>query len=176
MKLIKVVLLSITLILTSCSAKLTSADIISRTNADKIIEENELDNVKGFNHIIFSVAEKDFIIIVEKQDCYIEYFYKKGNDNIITKNTKVIYNKPNDLLKKIFNKTIYKKDFITFNSKFFSPQYEISSGNITYFVFKDEKDKRYGEARLSFFIKPNPIDAEIYLYLTNQILKYNSNY
>lgn len=74
----------------------------------------------------------------------------------------------------MFNKNIYQKEFITFDSDFFKPHYEISSGSITYFVYKIN-NQRLGEARLSFFIKPNPIDVEVYLYLTNKILEYSKS-
>ncbi len=72
----------------------------------------------------------------------------------------------------MFQISNYKQDYITFDSDFFKPEYEISSGNITYFVLVDENKKRYGEARLSVFIKPNPIPTDIYLYLVNRIIFY----
>ncbi len=174
MRLLKYFSIIALLALMSCSAKLSNVDNESRFNADKTVSLFLSDDIKDCKHIIFSVAEKDFIIIVEKPNYYVEYFYNKSKNIVNVKKDKVIYNKPNELFKKMFNKDIYRKEFITFNSDFFSPEYEISSGNITYFVLKDEKSKRYGEARLSFFIKPNPIDAEVYLYLTNRIMEYNS--
>lgn len=77
-----------------------------------------------------------------------------------------------ELAKRMFDKTIYRDDFITFDSDFFKPEYEASSGNITYFVMKDKHGKRYGEARLSIFIKPNPIDSAVYSYLVERLLYY----
>ena len=75
-------------------------------------------------------------------------------------------------VEKMFDKGIYKKEFITFDSDFFKPEYENSSGNVTYFVFKDKNGERYGEAILSVFIKSNPIDVEVYQYFIERILFY----
>ena len=73
----------------------------------------------------------------------------------------------------MFDKTVYHDGFITFDSDFYQPNgYELASGNLTYFVFKDENGFKYGEAKLSVFIKPNPIDGDVYFYLVSQILNY----
>lgn len=69
----------------------------------------------------------------------------------------------------MFDTSRYRTDFVTFNTDFYKSGYDTASGNITYFVLKDREGKSYGEARLSVFVKPNPIDAEIYLNLINRV-------
>lgn len=152
-----------------CSQKLQPEDLKSRENAEKVINKNFLSDIKEENYIVFSVAEKNFLIVIEKQNSYEEFFY---NQEKKIKEKKSVYEKNNELMQKMFNKKNYHTEFITFNSDFFKPNYELSSGNITYFSYVTKKKKRLGEARLSFFIQPNPIDAEIYIYLTNKILEY----
>lgn len=154
-----------------CSQKLNPEDELSRKNADRIANEIFANETKGKEYIIFSVSEKSFLIIVNLEHSYKEYFY---NSESKIKTKEVIVKKPNDLFSKMFNKNIYQKEYITFDSDFFKPHYEISSGSITYFAYKIN-NQRLGEARLSFFIKPNPIDAEVYLYLTNKILEYSKS-
>ncbi|WP_296151655.1 hypothetical protein [uncultured Flavobacterium sp.] len=175
MKFIKILVICF-FVLSSCSSRLSDIDRFSRNNADKVVDSIFGDEIKGFNYLIFSVAEKDFIIIIEKSNSYEEYFYNDKIEYSKIIENKIIYKKEDVFFKKMFNKDIYNKEFITFNSKFFNPSYEISSGNITYFVFKNEKGHRFGEARLSFFIKPNPIEPDIYIFLTNEILKANGLY
>lgn len=152
-----------------CSQKLRPEDDISRRNADNIASEIFAKETSGNNYIMFSVAEKSYLVIIDVKDTYEEYFY---NSESKRKSDVTIIKKSNQLFNKMFDKTNYKKEFITFDSDFFKPHYEVSSGNITYFVFKSN-NQRLGEARLSFFIKPNPINVEVYLYLTTKILEYN---
>lgn len=155
--------------ITGCSQKLHPEDSLSRNNADKVIEQEFIQDIKEHNFIMFSIAEKHFLLIVEKEKEYEEVFFDSETG---FKSNKVIHEKPNKLFTKMFDKNLYLHDYITFNSDFFKPNYEVSSGNITYFVFKSPKFGRVAEARLSFFVKPNPIDNEIYIYLTNKSLEY----
>lgn len=78
--------------------------------------------------------------------------------------------KSDSILEKAFDKKLYHKEYITFNSPFYKYNHAQSEGNLTYFYLYKEGIK-YGEARLSVFIKPNPIDNQIYDYLRNVLLK-----
>jgi len=170
MKKIKILtlLLCCLLSMSSCSQTLNKEDAKSRNKADSIIEKFLEKETKNRSYVLFSTTDENYIIIIENTNSYNE-FYIKDSKEIVPGNT---YSKPNELLKKMFNKDIYQKEFITFKSDFFMPDgYELSSGNITYFVLKDENRNRYGEARLSVLIKPNPIDGEIYAYLVEKLLK-----
>lgn len=163
------ILFSLTIFISGCAQQLKPEDINSRENAENIVNSVYVNETKDNDYIIFSVDEKSYLVIIDTKDSYKEYFYNSESQR---KSNETIINKPNNFFTKMFNKTLYKKEFITFDSDFFKPHYEISSGNITYFVYKSN-NQRLGEARLSFFIKPNPIDTEVYLYLTNKINEYN---
>lgn len=146
------------------------------TKAVKKVEDILNNKTENKERVIFSVADREFLVVVKDADSYVEYFLAKeeGSSEIKLEYTEI--KKSSNIFNKMFNKSNYKKEFITFDSDFFKPNgYELSSGNITYFVFKNKIGEKYGEARLSVFIKPNPIDQEVYLYLVNQVLYYNNN-
>ncbi len=149
--------------------ELEEEDLNSRNNAESIISNYLSDKATNKKHIIFSVSEKYFLVLVENIDSY-EEIYLSNEEGIVIKRTK--FKKPKDLFEKIFNVDNYKKGFINFNSDFFSDGIEISIGSVTYFVMKDELGKRYGESRLCMLIKPNPIDLDIHYYFTKRILEY----
>ncbi len=144
MKKIRIVILTLLCLisLSACSQSIDEAGKISREKADSFIENNFKEEVKGNKHLIFSVSDKNFLLIVEKGDVYEEYFVDTENKN--RKKEKVIYRKADKILEKMFELSNYKREYITFDSDFFKPEYEMSSGNITYFVLKDENKKRYG--------------------------------
>lgn len=151
------------------SQVLDDAAISSREKAETLIKNDLHDELKGRSYALFSVADKDYIIIVEHDEYYIEYFFNstlKVSEDTVSNNS---------ITKAIFNKKNYRKDFTSFNSEFYKSGYKVSNGNITYFVFKDEKGKRYGEARLSIIIDPNPIDARIYLYFVDKYFSYKDD-
>jgi len=146
-------------------------DYVSRENAENIISEKFKEKIKEKNFVVFSIAEKDYLVVIENEDEYTEY-YTQYQDGKITSSITFSVGKEDRLYKKMFDKSGYRTDFVTFNTAFFKPSYEKASGNITYFVLKDKKGKSYGESRLSVFVKPNPIDAEVYLNLVNRVLHY----
>lgn len=168
--LITILLLSVSM--QGCSQnKPIKEDYVSRENAEKLINENFKSKVDGKNFVLFSVAEKNYLIVVENDNEYMEY-YSEYEDGKITTSKTFSVDKKNRLYQKMFDKNSYRTDFVTFNTDFYKSGYDTASGNITYFVLKDSKGKSYGEARLSIFVKPNPIDAEVYLNLVNRVLYY----
>jgi len=141
-------------------------------SVEKLLDQN----LAGHQYIVFSLADTKFIIIVKNGNQYDEFYLVKKTKDEIPKLVSKVTKNQDDLFEKMFNKNIYEKEFVTFDSDFYKPNgYELSSGNLTYFVFKDKERKKYGEAKLSFFIKPNPIDTEIYGYFISQISYYNDN-
>lgn len=159
----------------ACSQQLNEADKQSRQKADKVVESQLKEEIEGRNHIIFSVADKDFIVLVENTGSYKEYYIRSIDNGEVKILKDTTLSLSGELAKKMFDKTIYRDDFVTFDSDFFKPEYEASSGNITYFVLKDKQGKRYGEARLSVFIKPNPIDSSVYSYFVERLLYYTKS-
>ncbi|GGZ39348.1 hypothetical protein GCM10007049_35920 [Echinicola pacifica] len=153
----------------ACSQRLSEADLRSRKVADSLLESQLQKEIEGKSHVIFSVADKEMIVVVKNTDSFKEFYLNK--DTGIIKDTTLMASDP--VIIKMFDKSIYREGFTTFNSGFFESGYEISSGSITYFVFKDEQGKRYGEARLSVFIKPNPVDTEVYAYFVEKLIFYS---
>jgi hypothetical protein len=159
--------------LSCCSQKLDNSALQSRQKAEFLTDQYLKNRVKECNYVLFSAADTDYIILVENKDSsYTEYFMRISNEIKAgtIKDTTIATSK---LMRKIFDYKLYKEDFVTFNSDFFKKGYENSSGNITYFVFKNKNGKRYGEARLSVFVNPNPIDAEVYTYFVERLFYYS---
>lgn len=160
--------------LIGCSQSLSEADLISREKVEIILNDELIsDNVKKKDHIVFSVADQNFIVLVKELDAYREYYIKMEEGENFEILSDIIVQLSNELTNSMFDKTKYNEGFITFNSSFYKDGYEVSSGNITYFVFKDKKGNRYGESRLSMLVKPNPIDSSIYSYFIKRIIDYS---
>jgi len=163
------------LYLSGYSQSLSEADLVSRNKAEMVLGDSLIMNtVKGHDHIVFSVADKYFIVLLKKQGSFMEYHIQLDNERIKVL-TDTVVQLSGELGNRIFDKTMYKKEFITFDSDFYKSGYEISSGNITYFVFKDKEGERFGESRLSMLIKPNPIDSAIYSYFVKRIMHYSKS-
>lgn len=167
---ILIVLIAIGSSNTSCSQKINEAGLKSRNAAISAVEKLFSNKLANKNYVVFSVSDEKFIITVEEENSYKEYYYNSSDK--VSELKVVSYKKPNELMREIFDKSNYKEEFVTFNSKFFKPEYKASSGNITYFVYNSKNGNRYGEARLSMIIKPNPIPTNIYLHFVKRILFY----
>jgi len=148
------------------------ADIFSRRKAESVVNKHLGNKADKHCHLVFSVSDSWYLIIIEKEGSFEEYYIKADTlkSSRLVKTSTVA--KSNELLKKAFNPNLYYKGYVTFDSDFYKSGYEMSEGNITYFYFKDKKGNKYGESRLSVFIKPNPIDDQIYNYLRLKLLNY----
>jgi hypothetical protein len=162
------------LILTTCnlafSQELDSLGTINRNKAESILQRFLPRQLKGNRKIVFSVGEEYYLILIKSNGKYFEHYYQIDDKGRILK-SKVTGLRSSKELLKIFDEKNYEKNYVTFSSFFFKSGYKLAEGNMTYFVLKDERDIRYGEAVLSFHILPNPIKAEIYFYLTDRILE-----
>lgn len=154
----------------SCAQPLTKEELASRDAADYVISKHFKDKVKNKDYIVFSVGDAQFIILTKNQNTYLEYYFDKSREETVVLDT--LFQNDTEVFKRMFDKSSYHKDYISFGSDFYKNGYEISSGNITYFSYVTRHGKRYGESRLSFFIKPIPIEPDIYFYFTERILKY----
>ena len=151
---------------------LNKEEVFSRQKADSIVRRYLKDEVLNRNYTLFSSGNKCFLVIIENETVYKEFLiiesYKKRKN--FYRDT--IYQKPNRLLNKMFNKNIYHEGFISVSSDFYKKGYEILAEEETYFVLMDKNNKRYGEAKLNFYITPNPIDPEVYYYFGERIFHY----
>jgi len=144
----------------------------SRQRADSVVNTLLNKEAASCPIIVFSAADKFFIVEVKKNDGFYEYYFERESRGRRRAINKTIFSISDKLKKKMFDTTIYRKGYITYESDFFKSPPKVASGGITYFVLKDENGKRFGEARLSEFVYPNPIDPHIYLYFVQKLDEY----
>lgn len=160
-------------IVQSCADGLSKDKRISRLKADNVIKESLSGKTKNNDYIVFSSGDEQYVILIKESDSLHEYFIDRSIDkNNVHFLIDTVFKSDSYLFKKMFDVGSYMEGYISFDSDFYKNGYDVSSGRITYFVYVSNTGKRFGEARLSFFISPNPIDPEIYLYFTGRILKY----
>lgn len=158
-----------------------SLALISRSKADIIL--SKFDTVSG-RKILYSLQDRDYIIILEQDSCYKEFVLKVDsgcnilvvreidNDEMIEKlkSKKILSRNNKKLLKRLledrqtvkdaFDTSRYSTEFITF-----MPDATWVAGVPSYFVMKDKRNKRYGEYSLSSITTPCPIDPNLWAYL-----------
>ena len=161
-----------TIFLQCCySQQINSADSLSRAKA-KDVSNFIADKTLNNNHLLFSIGDKWYLMVVEHRDYYEEFYFQVDTLLKCSKINPIKIDKPNNILEKAFDKDLYHKDFINLNSNFYKTGYEISEGNTTYFYFKDKDGNVYGESKLTTLIKPNPINNEVYNHLLMKLLQY----
>lgn len=151
------------------SQKIDSTGNISREKSSSVLCQI---NIKSNNYLLFSISDRWYLIIKDCGNYYVEYYINVlpfNSSELKIKSLRI--NKPNKILSQAFDKKIYYKNYITFDSPFFKNKELTSEGNTTYF-FLSEKGRKFGEARLSVFIKPNPINEDVYNYLKINLLKF----
>jgi len=156
------------------SQELKFTDSLSIIKSENIVKSHFTESIKNNNYLLFSIADKWYLIIIDKSNYYEQHFI--NTDSIVgnIKDSISLIKKPDILLQSAFEKSIYKKEYINFSSDFFKNGYDLAEGNSTYFYLKEKNCVKYGESRLSVFVKPNPIDEKIYDYLRNALLNYIS--
>lgn len=168
-KLMLFVLLSISFL--SCRQNLTKEELNSRNAAQSVVEKYLSDVVRNKNYIVFSAGDDQFVFLIQDNDTFHEYYIDQSKEQgqMVIRDTVIEGNE--DLFSKMFDRDLYRKEYISFRSDFYKNGYDVSSGNITYFAFVTKDHTRLGESRLSMFVKPTPMAPEIYLYFVNRILK-----
>ena len=146
---------------------------MTRKKADSIVHTNLAVYVNGNDYLLFSVADRWYLIIVKNQQVYHEYYLNIKDKSLGTNYKKIVTN--NRLLSKAFDSTEYHKGYRTFNSTFYRGKKVLSEGNITYFYLMKNGTK-YGEARLSIKISPNPINEKLYDYLSSELFLFMSKH
>lgn len=153
-----------------CTQELTEEELKSRRAAETIVSTYLKDEVRGHNYIIFSSGDNQFVVLVKQINVYHEYYINDSNEANRVIQFDTIVRGDSKLFDRMFDRSNYRKDYTTFRSDFYKDGYETASGNITYFLFVTNDGSRLGESRLSVFVKPNPIDAEVYLYFVQRLL------
>lgn len=170
---ITLIIFSCLLFMFSCSFKLNKADQLSRKQTEIVLNNKLIKNsVEGYDHIVFSVADENYIILINDEKSVHEFYIQLLKNEEILIISDSIVQISEELTNIMFNKSAYKEKFISFNSDFYKSGFEVSSGKIIYFVFKGKNKKKYGESRLSFFVKPNPINSLVYSYFVTRFYEY----
>jgi hypothetical protein len=154
------------------SQQLAHADSLSVKRAQSIINADLYNETLNNDYLLFSIADKWYLVIVRSHNSYSEYYLKSDTSNQKMTIKKVIKNRR--ILSKAFNEKLYQSGYITFNSSFYKNNNVESDGNITYFYLMKNGIK-YGEARLSVFIAPNPINQKVYNFLLFSLLRFTTD-
>jgi len=142
----------------------------SKQKAESILSHNISAEIEGKNHLLFTIKDEWYLIIIKEADYFEKYFIT--SDTIIKQSNKKCFKKKkeNKILALAFDKKGYHNGYINLNSDLYSNGYELSQGNVTYFYLKDDKGNKYGESKLTTIIKPNPINDKVYNYLLTKLL------
>ncbi len=164
-----------------------SLGLESRVKADIVL--SKLDTILG-RKILFSLRDKDYLIIFKQDSCYREYVLKVDSVcNILAikeidsdveikkiKAKRFLSKRNRKLLKRLledkqtimdaFDTSLYHTGFITS----LPDDATLAEGAPSYFVMKDEKNKRYGEYRLPSITAPCPINTNVWSYVIRKLL------
>lgn len=178
--------------LTLCSACLSYAQsdwksisdslaLESRAKADILL--SKFDTISG-EKILYSLQDRDYYLIFKQDSCFKEYAVKVDDVcNILSikevekdkeieelKAKRFLSRGSRKQLKRLLEERQMVKD--AFDASQYSPEFRTSMPNATYvagvpsyFVMKDENDKRYGEYSLSSITTPCPINPDLWAYL-----------
>ncbi len=154
----------------SFSQEINEFEMESRIKADSVFEKIAKSQSENMPYLIFGSGNQFYIIIIDRKTHYSRIKVSlDSTDNATIESIKSL-KYTDKVLKKAFDKSIYHKEFIGFQSEFYKNGYELASGATTYFVLKDKNRNRFGESFLSILVKPNPIDSEIYNYLVRELI------
>lgn len=148
----------------SFSQLVTRGDSLSRVRADIIVTEVIGDEISGKCYLLFSIADKYYLIITKVGKYYKEYYIV---DREIVKEKYCRVSK-DTIIEHAFDTTGYRTEFLSLNSLDF--KYEVADLEPTYFYFRDLNGKKYGESRLTLLIKPVPIKGKIYYHLLDKLV------
>ncbi|MGP1464880.1 hypothetical protein [Prevotella koreensis] len=160
-----------------------SLELESRVKADIVL--SKFDTISG-KKILYSLLDRDYYIIFQQKNNYKEYFVRIDSIcNVLTIKEVENYKEIEKLKAKKFQSRNKReslkhpqKDRQTIIDAFNVNQYSTSSPDATffagvpsYFVMKDENNKRYGENRFSSLTAPCPINTDLWLYLIKKLIK-----
>lgn len=166
-----------------------SLSLKSRAKADIVL--SMFDTLYG-KKILYSLQDRYYYIVFQLQNSYKEYVIEIDSIcNVVNieeldsdkkieelKTEKRYFGSNKKLLKRLeedrqtirdaFDISQYSTEFITS-----MPNATFIAGVPSYFVMKDENDKRYGEYSLSSMTFPCPINPILWIYLNRKLMKIN---
>lgn len=152
----------------SCAQELTIEQLKSREIAEEVATKYFGENFKQKKIGLFSSGDKRFVMLEKRGDNTYYKLNAEYSNGIINIVEDTLYNESTSLTLKIFDTSNYNSEFVSFTSDLYKDGYDISRGDFSYFVLFYE-GKRYGELRLSVFVKPVPFDADIYYYFVESL-------
>ena len=162
-------------------AKSDSLALESRAKADIVL--SKFDTISG-EKILYSLQDRDYYLIFKQDSCFKESVVKvDGVCNILSikevekdkeikelKAKRFLSRGSRKQLKRLLEERQIVKD--AFDMSQYSPEFRTSMPNATYvagvpsyFVMKDENDKRHGEYSLSSITTLCPINPNLWAYL-----------
>lgn len=144
-----------------------NSEVYFRKKIDNV-ESNIKNILNGRQYIIYSTPY-ELHLILNKQNRYYEFIFKGDYDNEYELYDFNIIN--DNIMQDIFNVSNYEAGIISTDSEFYRKKpLEIIDGLSTYFSFNTDYQKRYCEYFLTIFVKPVPMNKEIYQYLSFKML------
>ena len=159
--------------------------LVSRIKEDIVL--SKFDTIYG-KKMLYSLQNREYYIIIQTGDYYDEYvvktdslcnilFFKKAEnakDSESLKTKKFLTRKKKKHLKQLdedkqtlsdaFNTDQYSEGLTTS-----SPQATYIAGVPSYFVIKDENNRRFGEYCFSSITIPSPINPQLWAYLIRKL-------
>jgi len=159
----------------------------SRAKADIVL--SSFDTISG-KKILYSLQNRDYFIIFQQDNCYKEYIVRVDSVcNILTikdiDNDKEIEKLkakkfPSRSNRKFLKRLLQERQTIrdAFDTSQYSTEFITSMPNATYyegapsyFVMKDDNNKRYGEYKLPSLTAPCPINPYLWVYLLRTLIE-----
>ena len=149
------------------------ADTASRSVSKEFLKNRFQDGLNGRSYILFSIADSQYLIIVDMPTNYLGYYFNQDTSYYPIHQTATFrVSKQNKLLEKAFQENSYRKDFINMNSNFFKDKHPSFDGLRSYF-YLSKNGRKYGEESLPIFVSPSPLGKEIYSYFIKLFATYN---
>lgn len=131
-----------------------------------VIDKYLADIIQGENYVLFAISDRHCLVLVKRNKKYEEYYIDITN-GILKSHMNKIKKKEKEIFGKLFSKNSYQEGFID-HSKYDM----MTDGNPVYFYFCDSSNQKYGESLVTVFVKPTPIDSDIYYFLLQKIMSH----
>lgn len=163
--------LAISLFLSCTSFKMADSNLVAITDEATIKLAAKSVGIADDYPYLGMVLSHEWVIIIHRENGgYVQYIFTGRNGENFKIFNRSVVNSQEVLMSRAFKENYYHEGYIDFSTDYFSNGYDLSIGGQTYFVFFDENGKKHGEAKLTLFVKPNPIEQELYLYLTRELV------
>jgi len=151
-------------------------DSLERIQSAQFISKYFHNTLQKSNYILFSVGNQQYLIIVEREQLYDEYYFNEDTSqnfkNYQAKTFKVP--KPDSTLTKTFSENQYPKGIITIYSDFFKDKQPFFAGLSSYF-YLSKSGEIFGEEHLTLIVNPSPMGKDVYKYILTELVRLADN-